>query len=71
MTREQLIQELEKSLQQLKSMKEFNNSKVYHQVDLGFYTEEHKQIEDFSLNFSQENEVIVMDYIVEEVEDFS
>ncbi len=68
MTREQLIQELEKGLEQLKSIRPQEDQLVLHQVDLGGYTCGYKEIEDFTLNFTQEEDgEIIIDYIVEEV----
>lgn len=69
MTREQLIEELEKGLEQLKGMRHYDDQKVYHRVDLGFYTDHHKEIGDFSLDFFEEYGEIFIDYTVEEIEE--
>ncbi len=66
MTREQLIQELEKGLEQLKSIRPYEDQLVLHQVDLGGYTDGYKEIEDFTLNFTEEDGEIFIDYIIEE-----
>ena len=66
MTREQLIEELEKGLEQLKNIRPHEDQLILHQVDLGGYTDGYKEIEDFTLNFTEEDGEIFIDYIVEE-----
>ena len=70
MTRQDLITQLQNSINQLSEMGEPNTEiEVYHSVCTGGYSEDCRQIDQFELDFlnEEDGEVVVMQYQVVEI----
>lgn len=70
MTRQELIAQLQNSINQLTEMGELDREiEVYHSVCTGGYTDSCRHIDQFELDFSNEEdgEVVVMNYAVCEI----
>ena len=70
MTRQQLINELEHSIKQLKAMGQLGKEvKVMHSVCTGGYSDYYREINQLGLDFKIEEDgnVVVMDYSVVEI----
>tara|TARA_R110002050_G_scaffold121022_1_gene239332 strand:+ start:268 stop:483 length:216 start_codon:yes stop_codon:yes gene_type:complete len=71
MTRQELIEELQKGILQLQSMGDLEKEvKVVHSICTGGYSEDHREIDQLGIEFNNEEggDVVVMDYGVCEIE---
>lgn len=70
MTRQELIEQLQSGIKQLQSMGDLQQEvEVYHSVCTGGYTDSCREIDQFELDFidEEDGEVVVMNYGVVEV----